>query len=109
MKNTTFKWDNYLQKASFDDVRGLQVHSGRFPSMYNPERTELYLTSLDVSVKVDDAKGLKIVAGDVADALASKDPSSLSDLRKIVDLRTDHNEIANLLHGLGESFEPLQL
>ncbi|CAI8881568.1 DNA phosphorothioation-associated protein 4 [Pseudomonas sp. IT-196MI5] len=109
MKGTNFNWDKFAQKASFDEVRGLLVHAGRIPSMYNPERTELYLSSMDQAVGVDDIEQLKNIANEIKDYLESIGSGSLSDLRKIVDLRTDHNEISNLLYGLGQEFEPLNL
>ncbi|MGF6707296.1 hypothetical protein [Pseudomonas frederiksbergensis] len=77
--------------------------------MFNPERTELYLSSMDVSVTVDDVEGLKNIGSDIADYLKTLGSGSLSDLRKVVDLRTDHNAIGNLLYELGKEFEALQL
>lgn len=63
---------------------------------------------MDVSLRVDDVEGLKAISGDIA-GLLKNDASSLTDLRKLVDLRTDYNEIGNLMYGLGEEFDALLL
>ncbi|MEC4023367.1 hypothetical protein VSO52_11315 [Pseudomonas fulva] len=109
MKSTSFQWDKFAQKASYDEVRHLQVHTGRLPSMFNPERTEIYLSSMDYSVRVDDVDGLKSIGEEIASYLQSFSTASLADQRKIVDLRTDHGAIGNLLHDLGEQLQPLPL
>lgn len=109
MEHKSFNWDKFAQNASFDEVRDLQVHAGRIPSMYNPERTELYLSSMDLDVRVDDVKGLKIIGNSIKEYIETFGSSSLSDLRKVVELRTDLNEISNLLSGLDEEFELLTL
>jgi len=109
MKSTSFQWDKFAQKASFDEVRHLQVHTGRLPSMFNPERTEIYLSSMDYSVRVDDVDGLKSIGEEIAGYLQSFSTASLADQRKIVDLRTDHGAIENLLYDLGEQLQPLPL
>lgn len=109
MENKSFNWDKFAQKASFDEVRDLQVHAGRIPSMYNPKRTELYLSSMDLDVRVDDVEGLKIIGNEIKEYIETFGSSSLSDLRKVVELRTDLNEISNLLSGLDEEFELLTL
>ncbi|WP_139657396.1 hypothetical protein [Pseudomonas shirazica] len=108
MKCTTFEWDKFAQKASFNDVRMLQFHTGRLPSMYNPDRTEIHLSSVDVSLKVDDVEGLKAISGEIA-GLIKNDASSLTEHRKLVELRADYNEIGNLMYGLGEDFDALLL
>ncbi len=109
MKRTSFQWDKFAQKASFDEVRHLQVHTGRLPSMFNPERTEIYLSSLDYSVRVDDVDELKRVGAEIAGYLQSLSTASLADQRKVVDLRTDHGAIENLLGASGEHLQPLPL
>lgn len=109
MKSTNFQWDKFAQKASFDEVRHLQIHTGRLPSMFNPERTEIYLSSMDYSVMVDDVDGLKSIGDEIAGYLQSFSTASLADQRKVVDLRTDHGAIENLLYALGEQLQPLPL
>lgn len=109
MKSTSFQWDKFTQKASFDEVRHLQVHTGRVPSMFNPERTEIYLSSMDYAVRVDDVDGLKSLGAEIAGCLQSFSTASLADQRKVVDLRTDHGAIENLLYALGEHLQPLPL
>lgn len=109
MKDTNFQWDKFAQNAKFDEVRLLQVHLGRLPSMFNPERTEIYLSSIDYAVRTDDAEGLISAGSDIARYLQHYDGSSLSDQRKMVDLRTDHGAVESLLYDLGEHIEPLPL
>ncbi len=102
-----FDWDQFTDRALFRDVRVLQLNTDGLPTMYNPDRTELYLSTLDVAVRVDDAASIKSLIHDIAEEYRNGVKDSCRSFRRLAHLETDYHGLANLANYLGEPVEDL--
>ncbi|QJI19942.1 MULTISPECIES: hypothetical protein [unclassified Pseudomonas] len=100
MSRQNFNWDTYAAKAKFDDVRELCASHGRLPTMYNPDRTLVYLSSQDLAVAVDDLKGLQSLLADVKRSFFQTLNNQDHSYKKLYELETDYDLLSNLLGNL---------
>lgn len=100
MARPTFNWDAYAAKAKFEELRGLAVVHGRLPTMYNPERTAVYLTSQDLAVNVDDIDEIQRLIGEVRKSFFATLDQKDNSYKKLHELETDYELLASLLSNL---------
>jgi hypothetical protein len=106
VQHNSFDWDRYFAHASFEQIRALSpdLSCRRPPSVYNPDRSLLYLASLDVDVPTADPEQLRIALDQVVSSYFDKVTAG-SDSGKAI-ARTDFLELCNLLAGCAEDPEP---
>ncbi|MCQ3001420.1 hypothetical protein NLO98_16850 [Pseudomonas syringae] len=102
-----FDWDQFTNRALFRDVRALQLNTDRLPTMYNPDRTELYLSTLDQAVRVDDAERIKYLIHDIAQEYREGLKDSRRSFRRLAHLEADYHGLASLARDLGETVDEL--
>ncbi|WP_122346307.1 hypothetical protein [Pseudomonas coronafaciens] len=100
MARPNFNWDTYAAKAKFDEVRKLCARRGALPTMYNPERTLVYLSSQDADVAVDDLKGLQSLLAQVKQSFFYRLDDPEPSYRDLYELETDYDLLSNLLSNL---------
>ena len=102
MKTRNFNWDAYLEMAAYRDVVDCSPSLSLDcpPTMYSPDRTLLYLSSLDVDVSTEDVTELKQLLRMVLNTYSySNKPGSE---KKRLAAMTDCYEICGLLVNSGE-------
>lgn len=100
MARPTFNWDAYAAKAKFDELRDLAVVHGRLPTMYNPDRTAVYLSSQDIAVNVDDLEEIQALLEEVKRSFFTTLNHQEHSYKKLHELETDYELLANLLSNL---------
>jgi|GEM_PF-1618235 len=71
MKRTTrFDWDGHLERTPYNKVLR-DMHGTRciIPTMFSPDRSQVYLKSLDVAYRTDDIGGLTGALAEILDNL----------------------------------------
>ena len=55
MAKKHFDWDTYFDTASYMDVwrHSPMLQAGHAPTMYSPDRSELYISTIDAAVQTD--------------------------------------------------------
>lgn len=100
MAHPKFNWDAYAARAKFDEVRDLCASHGRLPTMYNPDRTLVYLSSQDLAVAVDDLKELQKLLAEVKSSFFDTLGDQNHSYKKLYELETDYDLLSNLLSNL---------
>ncbi|AZE62833.1 MULTISPECIES: hypothetical protein [Pseudomonas fluorescens group] len=100
MARPKFNWDTYAAKAKFDEVRDLCASHGRLPTMYNPDRTLVYLSSQDLAVAVDDQEELQALLAEVKRSFFDTLGDQNHSYKKLYELETDYDLLSNLLSNL---------
>src|SRR5688572_29614662 len=100
MARPTFNWDAYAAKAKFEEIRDLSASHGRLPTMYNPDRTAVYLSSQDIAVNVDDLEDLQSLLREVKQSFFATLNRQDHSYKKLHELETDYELLANLLSNL---------
>lgn len=100
MARPTFNWDAYAANAKFNELRKLAVVHGRLPTMYNPDRTEVYLSSQDIAITVDDLEEIQTLLDEVKRSFFTTLNQQEHSYKKLHELETDYELLANLLSNL---------
>ncbi|MBD8098781.1 hypothetical protein IFR08_11375 [Pseudomonas fluorescens] len=100
MARPKFNWDAYAARAKFDEVRDLCASHGRLPTMYNPDRTLVYLSSQDLAVAVDDLEELQTLLAEVKRSFFDTLGYQNHSYKKLYELETDYDLLSNLLSNL---------
>lgn len=100
MARPKFNWDTYAANAKFDEVRDLCASHGRLPTMYNPDRTLVYLSSQDLAVAVDDLEELQTHLAEVKSSFFDTLGDQNHSYKKLYELETDYDLLSNLLSNL---------
>lgn len=101
MAGPNFNWDAYAAKANFDDVCHLCASHGRLPTMYNPDKTLVYLSSQEMAVAVDDLDELQSLLIEVKRSFFQTLGDRGHNYKKLYELETDYDLLSNLLSDLG--------
>lgn len=100
MARPDFNWDTYAAKAKFDDIRSLCASHGRLPTMFNPDKTLVYLSSQDLAVAVDDVEELRSLLAEVKQSFFQTLDDQSHSYKKLYELETDYDLLSNLLSNL---------
>jgi hypothetical protein len=105
MSKRNFDWDNYLSQATYRDVVNLSpvLSRDRPPTMYSPDRTLLYLSSLDLDVDTDNVPQLEQFLVTVLDTYRNSQQPGFE--KKRLAVITDCYEICGLLVNCGVDSE----
>lgn len=100
MARPKFNWDTYAARAKFEEVRELCASHGRLPTMYNPDRTLVYLSSQDLAVAVDDLEEMQLLLAEVKRSFFHTLNNQDHSYKKLYELETDYDLLSNLLSNL---------
>jgi hypothetical protein len=80
MQTTDFDWDKLFASMSLDALLEFSplLSRGRRPTMYSPDRTRLYLATLDIDVGTVDVAELAAVLPQISDKRYSSNCSELA-------------------------------
>jgi hypothetical protein len=106
MTRSQFDWDKYLATAVYRDVcaNSPELSSRRPPSLYNPDRTLLYLPSLDLDVATDDYNELRQMLRAVVETF--RFAQRKNEIRKMAIAQIDCTELCGLLQTCAPDPEP---
>lgn len=106
MTRSEFDWDKYLATAPYRDVyaNSPELSSRRPPSLYNPDRTLLYLPSLDLDVATDDYNELRQMLRSVVENFRGYQRTN--EIRRMAIAQTDCTELCGLLQTCAPDPEP---
>lgn len=96
MKN--FDPDKFLNTASYRQVRELSPQLSGVPTLYSPDKSQIYLSSLDVVFRTDDVERLKSALRGLRETYEMA--KSRSEFRRAWRARADHLEVCGLLQHL---------
>jgi hypothetical protein len=106
MARQDFDWDAYLAQATYRDVvaKSPALSSDRPPTMYSPDQSQLYLSSIDIGVATDNPTALKFMLDKVIDT--HRTTTERSNDRRRVNARIDCIELCGLLTQCSDDPEP---
>lgn len=101
MAGKEFNWDKHFSKLTWNEVReNSPVFDGqRLPSLFSPDNTRIYVSSLDLEFATDDVREL---AGALEDIKATFDMAKRSNgYYKMAMAKSDFSTVQGLLSKLG--------
>lgn len=107
MRESDFAWDEYFSRASFDEItkRSPELSSRSPPSAFNPDKSKLYLSSLDDNVRTDNIEELRSALDEIKRSYLAAQKAHPSNHLKLALARIDFTTVCGLMDALVESPE----
>lgn len=100
-RRTRFDWDGYLERTPYNrvlrDMRGSRL---TIPTMFSPDGGQVYLKSLDVAYRTDDAEGLKQAIAEILGNLRRAIECMTWSCERVYLCEVDYLTVWGLLHRL---------
>ncbi len=98
---TGFDWDGHLERTPYNAVlRGMEGNRVKIPTMFSPDSRFVYLKSMDVAYRTDDAEGLTHAFGEILDSLRLAITSMTWSCERVYLCQVDYLTVWGLLHNL---------
>lgn len=100
-QKTGFDWDGYIERTPYSTVlRGMGGNRLKIPTMFSPDGSQVYLKSLDVAYRTDDAEGLTHAFGEILDSLRLAITSMTWSCERVYLCQVDYLTVWGLLDSL---------
>lgn len=99
VKMNDIEWDidSWLKKASYAEVEKLSLLK-KTPSLYNEDRTVIYLSSMDLLLNTSSINELQGILKSLANGIGTLEVISPKEYDKLANFRSDFNELCKILN-----------